>query len=306
MNGATHLPVRMGCVPICSQSAHRLPPAVGDDRMSGKLDAKRSYHFGSPECNCVWRGAAGPGQRSSRRRVCPRGAAAPVRDCGPTLSPSDESARSRVAVTPPTLAPAPLSPAPAVEAALAVLPSIVGSVTDGTQAVSLALAAASSARRAFRADDHALAAARFRRAEKLLISAHGCREEALGAARAVASSLSPVVDHLAAARMMDLRHPTWNSLSESWWEERRLGLRWRLLALADVLHAAAGGAQRPSRAVDYVCQVQSVQQEWTAAKAELDAVLLWTRDWSELACLVASGTVGEDDVHLRQPSMSPK
>lgn len=104
-----------------------------------------------------------------------------------------------------------------------------------------------------------------------------------------------VLDEHRSAGALDLRQPTWNQLSDSWWEERRIGLLWRVAEVCDGVEGVPRGAGEG----DYGARVGCIRDRLRPVTEMFERVMVWVAEWREVACLVDSNILGQADVQVR-------
>lgn len=184
----------------------------------------------------------------------------------------------------------------AADAAVSALRSIAGLEADvaaAAAAVSAAAAASSSAFLAAEEGRAALSCARFRRAERLLEAVRGAVDAVQCAVRRAQDAV-----HVGPGLRREHSEATWRSYSDDWWEEKCLGLRWRLGDLADELQTIVSvRGDQATGASSHVCYVSDVLERVLRVQAALKGLKKWTDEWAAVAQLCESGLVGETDVY---------
>lgn len=168
-----------------------------------------------------------------------------------------------------------------------------GYFVAATEAISAAVASASSAFLAAEAGRSTLSSARFRRTERLLEGVRSMVEAARSAVRSAQDLL-----HSGPGERRQCKDATWRSFSDDWWEEKCVGLRWRLGALRDVLQDVMSVPSEQADGVScYVSCVRRIQEDVLKGQALLTAMKTWTEEWSSCATQAKAGLVGETDVY---------
>lgn len=186
---------------------------------------------------------------------------------------------------------------PAADAAVSALQAIAELERDfvaAADATSAAAASASSAFLAAEAGHGALSSARFRRTERLLEAVRRTVDAARSTVRRAQEGL-----HSGPSERRECKDATWCSFSDDWWEEKCVGLRWRLGALGDALQDVRGvtASEQAGDVSCYSFYVRAVHENVLKGQALLVALKEWTKEWSALALLSKSGLVGEPDVY---------
>jgi hypothetical protein len=199
--------------------------------------------------------------------------------------------------------PSAMAAAGAVHSALLCIPSLVEAITNGHTAAKSAASAAASAHRVILASDHALAAARVHRTERLLMMAHNEQKRVgilLASSTAKLEALGGEHATNVSARCV-AKQGAWNSLSESWWEEKRIGLRWRLAAVDDSIESLARRGCKPQGSGDYAACVGAVADLWHAVSSEANQLSKWVEEWREIAGLADNRVIGQAGILVRSP-----
>jgi hypothetical protein len=196
----------------------------------------------------------------------------------------------------------------AVYSAVAALPDLIEALTNGRTAAQSAAGSAASARRALLAADHELAAARVQRAERLLTVATSEQTCAARLLAAILAGLHPqnqaqrvhVAESSSNARKQ-ARGGDWDTLSDSWWEEKLIGLRWRLAAIGDSLHVIGRVASMPQQESDYAASVRDVAELWSTLHDDASISLSWIEEWRELALQAGDKVIGLAGILVDSP-----
>lgn len=193
-----------------------------------------------------------------------------------------------------------------VLAATRLMPAVVSHVLDGCQAASRASEVFASAKRALRNDDEELSCARMRRAEALLVAS---TKSLASLARLVRDMQDMLVsDEFPSKLVLDSSiHSSWNSFSSSWWEEKRLGFRWRLGEVCDLVDEVnvTSASSFSCQHVDYAMYIASIRDRWRALDENITQCSSWTREWCELAALASSGVLGEGESQISLTGRPP-